>query len=68
MHAAASLAPVLGTLSKHHLAGIVGIVIGALLVIVGGIRVALHMTRALVVPIAGLIIAVLAVLVYAKVY
>ncbi|HXZ82567.1 MAG TPA: hypothetical protein VED84_02315 [Acidimicrobiales bacterium] len=68
MHAVSSLAPVLGTVSKHHLAGIVGIVIGALLVVAGGIRVALHMTRAIVVPIAGLIIVVLAVLVYAKVY
>ena len=40
MHVIGTLSPVLGTLSKHHLAGIVGIVVGALLVVVGGVRVA----------------------------
>jgi hypothetical protein len=68
MHAVGMFAAVLATLSKHHLAGIVGIIIGALLVIVGGIRVAMRTSRAIIVPIVGLVIVVGAILVYAKVY
>jgi uncharacterized membrane protein len=49
-------------------AGIVGIILGALLVIVGGIRVAMRATRAIAVPIVGLVIVVGSILVYAKVY
>ena len=45
MHAVAAFATVLATVSKHHVAGIVGIIVGALLVIVGGIRVAMRATR-----------------------
>ena len=48
--------------------GIVGIILGALLVIVGGIRVAMRATRAIAVPIVGLVIVVGSILVYAKVY
>ena len=45
MHAVAAFATVLATVSKHHVAGIVGIIVGALLVIVGGIRVAMRAMR-----------------------
>ncbi len=68
MHAVGMMASVLATLSKHHVAGIVGIVVGALLVVVGGIRVALRVSRAIIVPIVGLVIVVLGILVYARVY
>lgn len=68
MHAVATFATVLATVSKHHVAGIVGIIVGALLVIVGGIRVAMRATCAIAVPIVGLIIVVGSILVYAKVY
>ena len=68
VHAVATFATVLATVSKHHVAGIVGIIVGALLVIVGGIRVAMRATRAIAVPIVGLIIVVGSILVYAKVY
>lgn len=68
MHVIGTLSPVLGTLSKHHLAGIVGIVVGALLVVVGGVRVATRASRAILVPVVGLIIVVLAIPVYARVY
>jgi hypothetical protein len=68
VHAVATFATVLATVSKHHVAGIVGIIVGALLVIVGGIRVAMRATRAIAVPIVGLVIVVGSILVYAKVY
>jgi hypothetical protein len=68
VHAVAAFATVLATVSKHHVAGIVGIIVGALLVIVGGIRVAMRATRAIAVPIVGLVIVVGSILVYAKVY
>ncbi|MGD0742267.1 MAG: hypothetical protein ABSA31_03130 [Acidimicrobiales bacterium] len=68
MHAVGTFAAVLATLSKHHLAGIVGIVVGALILIIGGIRVAMRASKAIIVPIVGLIIVVGSILVYAKVY
>jgi drug/metabolite transporter (DMT)-like permease len=68
VHAVATFATVLATVSKHHVAGIVGIIVGALLVVVGGIRVAMRATRAIAVPIVGLVIVVGSILVYAKVY
>ena len=66
MHGTESLAAVLALVDKHHVAGIVGIVIGAVIVIVGGFRVAMRATRAVLVPIVGLAIVLLAVLVYIR--
>ncbi|MGP8065398.1 MAG: hypothetical protein ACLP81_03350 [Acidimicrobiales bacterium] len=68
MHAVGEFATVLATVSKHRVAGIVGIIVGALLVVVGGVRVAMRASRAIVVPIVGLVIVVGSILVFAKVY
>jgi hypothetical protein len=61
-----SLAVVLAHIDKHHVAGIVAIVIGALLAIVGGIRLATRATRAALAPVAGIVILLLGVLVYVR--
>lgn len=63
---ARSLAVVLARIDKHHVAGIVAIVVGALLAIVGGIRLATRATRAALAPVAGLVIVALGILVYVR--
>jgi hypothetical protein len=57
---------VLAHIDKHHIAGIVAIVVGALLAIVGGIRFLTRATRAALAPVAGLVILVLGILVYVR--
>ncbi|MGB9113403.1 MAG: hypothetical protein WCF24_11845 [Acidimicrobiales bacterium] len=61
-----SLAVVIARIDKHHVAGIVAIVVGALLAIVGGIRLATRATRAALAPIAGVVILVLGILLYLR--
>lgn len=61
-----TLAVVLAHIDKHHVAGIVAIAVGALLAIVGGIRFATRASRALFAPVAGVIIALLGILLYVR--
>lgn len=61
-----TLAVVLAAIDKHHVAGIVAIVVGALLALVGGIRLATRATRAALAPVAGLIILLLGILLYIR--
>jgi hypothetical protein len=57
---------VLARIDKHHVAGIVAIVVGGLLAVVGGIRLMTRATRAALAPVAGLIIVVLGILLYLR--
>lgn len=61
-----TLAVVLANIDKHHVAGIVAIVVGALLAVVGGIRLATRATRAALAPVAGLIILLIGILLYVR--
>ncbi|MGA8296588.1 MAG: hypothetical protein WB770_06065 [Acidimicrobiales bacterium] len=66
MFDARTFAVVLARIDKHHVAGIVAIVVGAALAIVSGIRFATRASRALLAPVAGLIIVLLGVLLYLR--
>ncbi|HLX77796.1 MAG TPA: hypothetical protein VKR27_02845 [Acidimicrobiales bacterium] len=66
MPASELLTVVTATVNKHHVAGITAIAIGAILVIIGGLRVATRASRAIGVPIFGLVIALLGVLTYIR--
>lgn len=62
MHAIA-----IAVVNKHHIAGIVAIVLGALAVILGGFRVVGGMAKATLIPLIGVAVVVLGVLTYLKV-
>lgn len=66
MHATEVLTAVTATVNKHHVAGIVAIVIGAVLVVVGGFRVAMRASQAMAIPIFGLVLVLLGVLLYLR--
>jgi hypothetical protein len=62
MHSA--LAALMATVDKHHVAGIVGIVVGGLILVVGGIRFITKASEAFLIPLAGIVIVVLGLLTY----
>ena len=66
MHASELLTVITAAVNKHHVAGIVAIAIGAILVIIGGFRVAMRASRAMGVPIFGLVLVLLGVLLYLR--
>ena len=67
MHDLVGAGSVLATLSKHRIAGIVGIALGAVLVIFGGLRTLSKVATAPLVPLLGVAVIVLGVLLFARV-
>ncbi|HUY30932.1 MAG TPA: hypothetical protein VMV02_08070 [Acidimicrobiales bacterium] len=67
MHDLSTGAGVLATVNKHHLAGIVGIVAGVVLAALGATKVIGRTVAIMVFPIVGLVIALVGVLLYARV-
>jgi|GEM_PF-2984508 hypothetical protein len=55
---------VLAVVNKHHLVGIVAIVVGALVVAVGALRFFGRTVRSMLVPVVGLVVVVLGILLY----
>ncbi len=66
MSVALSLFALLATVNKHHLAGIVAIVVGALGVIVGAVRALRQEEAGGLILVAGVVIIVLGILLYVR--
>ncbi len=66
MHATQLTGVVVAALNKHHFVGVAGMVVGALLVVVGGMRILTKAAGAVLVPVAGLVVVVLGILLYAR--
>jgi|GEM_PF-991221 hypothetical protein len=71
MHATASLGAILAAasksgISKHEIAGIIGLVIGAALVLFGGMRVAARAAGGAAILIVGIVIVVLGILLFTR--
>lgn len=58
----------LGTVSKHHVAGIVAIVVGAILLLLGLARLAGRLMIGAFVPAVGIVILVIGILLYARIF
>lgn len=67
MHVDLGSGAVLATLSKHRIGGLVAIVIGALVVIFGGIRMMSKVATAPLVPLLGIAVVVLGIMLFARV-
>ncbi|HUZ20318.1 MAG TPA: hypothetical protein VMU75_07095 [Acidimicrobiales bacterium] len=71
MHATGSLGAILAAasksgISKHQIAGIVGLVVGLALVLFGGMRVAARVTGAAAIVVVGIVVLLLAVLLFVR--
>lgn len=58
----------LGAVNKHHVVGIVAIVVGAILVLLGLARLVGRLAIAAAIPLIGLVILVLGILLYTHVF
>ncbi|HVC24236.1 MAG TPA: hypothetical protein VND23_00630 [Acidimicrobiales bacterium] len=67
MHELSTGAGILAVMNKHHVAGIVGIVVGVVLIVLGATRVLGRTAAAMLVPLVGIAVALLGVLLYARV-
>ncbi|MHB1597974.1 MAG: hypothetical protein ACYCXY_03605 [Acidimicrobiales bacterium] len=67
MHGSVTGALVVATVNKHHLAGLVGIAVGVLLVVLGGLRVFGRTVRSMLVPVVGLVVVGIGLLLYFRV-
>lgn len=66
MHADTTAAAILAGMSKHDDVGIVAVVVGAILIALGALRVAGRTARAMFVPIAGVVIIIIGILLFTR--
>jgi uncharacterized membrane protein len=67
MHLYSTAGLLLGAVNKHRIAGIVVLVIGAVLVIFGGVRFLSKIATAPLIPLIGLAVIVIGILLFARV-
>lgn len=67
MHDLSGAGTVFATISKHHIGGIVAIVIGALILVFGGARMMAKVATAPLIPLLGIAVVVLGILIFTRV-